>query len=87
METQKQETTQEYSNIKVSKETAKIFNALAKWSEFFSSLEGIDSISDIDFEIDFHNPMYEIRDMLDAYLIDSIIQHQNGVGPYTFKVI
>lgn len=65
--------TQEKQNLdtKVSVETAKVLDALAKWSALFESTSGLKFV-DGEFEHDFYTPLNEIKSRLDYKLLDSI---------------
>ncbi|MBR5639565.1 MAG: hypothetical protein IKW83_07360 [Muribaculaceae bacterium] len=79
---------QEYSDIKVSKETAKVLMAMADICEFSSCIGKLEYIhDDVIEEIEKH--IYAIRDELEKTLIHAIIEQQQAdmeLG-YTFKVI
>lgn len=66
--------TKEKQNLvdtKVSVETAKVLDALAKWSALFESTSDLKFV-DGEFEHDFYTPLNEIKSRLDYKLLDSI---------------
>lgn len=87
MNTQETKHETQYSDIKVSKQTEKVFNALAAWSTLFESIGKIDDLSSTEFEVEFFRPLYHVRETLDQYLISSIIAQQPVDRPYNYEVI
>lgn len=85
METQKQETTQEYSDIKVSKETAKVLDALAAWENLFEKINAIDGLV-VDVEDNIIDQAYKLEGALQWYLREAVEEQQNKIG-YTYRVI
>lgn len=59
------------SDTKVSKETAKVLDALAKWSALFDSLADLEKI-DGEFQHEFYPELNDIRDRLNDKLLSSI---------------
>ncbi len=89
MDTQKErDNTQEYSDIKVSKETNKVLRALEQWSILLERAYEIGFVDDDRFESEFVDPLYKVRDKLEEFLIESItIQQHDCRGHYTYQVI
>lgn len=65
---------QEYSDIKVSKETAAILDALQKWGILFDSLAELEKFEGVEgaFQAEFYSQLDDIRDRLNDKLLSSI---------------
>ncbi len=65
---------QEYSDIKVSKKTAKILDALRKWGILFDSLVEVEEFEGVEgaFQAEFYSQLDDIRDRLNDKLLSSI---------------
>lgn len=73
-EQNKRENKQEFSDIKVSKKTAAILDALRKWGILFDSLAELEEFEGIKgaFKAEFYSQLDDIRDRLNDKLLSSI---------------
>lgn len=76
---------QEYSEIKVSKQTAKVLEALAAWENLFEKINAIDGLV-VDVKDNIIDQAYKMKDALQWYLRDAVEEQQEKTG-YTYQVI
>ena len=76
---------QEYSDIKVSKETAKVLDALAAWENLFEKINAIEGLV-VDVKDNIIDQAYKLKDDLQWYLRDAVEEQQEKTG-YSYKVI
>ena len=76
---------QEYSDIKVSKQTAKVLEALAAWENLFEKINAIDGLV-VDVEDNIIDQAYKLEGALQWYLREAVEEQQNKIG-YTYRVI
>lgn len=69
---------QEYSDIKVSKETATVILALHEWFNLSKIIGELNVDEDV-LRHDFDNPLYECRDNLESKLIYAIAGMKDNV--------
>lgn len=79
---------QEFSDIKVSKTTEKVFAALRAYSVLFDAIFKMDDVAQSkEAQERYMKVLDAVRDELDKSLISSIIAQQPLQGAYTYDVI